>query len=290
MRIRKAVVAAAGLGTRILPASKSIPKEMLNIVDKPAIHYIVQEILDSGIEQIAIILSRGKTVIEDYFDRSLELEDALLYKNMKSKYEEIVKVSNMGDIVYIRQKTQNGLGGAVLCAESFVGDEPFFVAYADDVIYSEDPVCGQLCKVYDEYKKGVLAIREVEQSKICSYSSVSVNRLRDNIFKVDDMVEKPKIDELLSSYSIFGRCVLPPTIFSILKNTKFGVGKELQLTDAMKFLANTEGMVGVNFKGKCYDMGSKIGVLKANIEYALRDKELKTEFLNYLKNELNYLQ
>ncbi len=290
MKIKKAVIAAAGLGTRVLPASKSVPKEMLNIVDKPAIHYIVQEILDSGIEQIAIILSRGKSAIEDYFDRSLELENALLYKNMKSKYDDIMKVSNMGDIVYIRQKTPNGLGGAVLCAESFVGNEPFVVAYADDVIYSADPVCEQLCRVYDEYGMGVLAIREVEQSKISSYSSVSVKSLGGNIFRVDDMVEKPKMDELLSSYSIFGRCVLPPTIFSILKNTKFGAGGELQLTDAMKFLANTDGMLGVDFKGKCYDMGSKVGVLKANVEYALRDEEIKTEFLDYLKNELNYLQ
>lgn len=284
MKVKKAVIAAAGLGTRILPASKAIPKEMLNVVDKPAIHYIVEEIVKSGIEEIVMVLSRGKTVIEDYFDRSLELENALIYKGMKRQYDEIFNISNMANIVFVRQKVPNGLGGAVLCTEAIIKDDPFCVVYADDVISAKEPVCKQLCEVYEKYNLGVVAIRNVRKDEICKYSSVKVDSLEDSIFRVDDMVEKPKEEEILSTYSIFGRCVLPSSIFSILKSIDYGKGKELQLTDAMKVLANKCGMIGVAFKGQHYDMGSRFGVLKANIDYALENEEIKEEFLNYIKD------
>lgn len=283
MKIKKAVIAAAGFGTRVLPASKTVPKEMLNVVDRPAIHYIVEEILDGGIEEILIVLSRGKTVIEDYFDRSLELESALLEKNQKEKYDDILKISNMGKIYYVRQKVVDGLGGAILCAESFVEKEPFYVAYADDLIYSKKSVCRQLCSVYEEFNVGVLGVKEVSLKKIGRYSSVGLKKIRDRVFSVFDVVEKPKKDEILSKYSIFGRCILPYKIFSILKQIQKGKGLELQLTDAMKILIKQEGMVAVDYEGKHYDMGNKVGVLKANVEYALLNEEVREEFSTYLK-------
>ncbi len=284
MKIKKAVIPAAGLGTRVLPATKSMPKEMLPIVDKPAIQYIVEEAVNSGIEDILIIVSRGKTTVEDHFDRSPELEKRLLETKKPDVYKNIVNITKMANIVFVRQQEQNGLGHAILQAKSFVGDEPFAVLYGDDVIIGEDPACGQLCRAYEEYGLGTVGMKKVSEEAILKYSSLNTSLIKDNIFSVTDMIEKPKKNEILSLYSILGRCVLPAEIFSILENTPAGAGNEIQLTDAMKVLAKTKGMLGVDFTGTRYDMGSKLGILQATVEVALKHPEVKDEFRKYLKN------
>ncbi|SDN47290.1 UTP--glucose-1-phosphate uridylyltransferase GalU [Acetanaerobacterium elongatum] len=283
MKIRKAVIPAAGLGTRVLPASKSMPKEMLPIVDKPAIQFIVEEAVKSGIEDILIITSRGKTTVEDHFDRAPELEEKLLRAGKTEVYNEMVAISNMANIQYIRQKQPLGLGHAVLCAKTFVGDEPFAVLYGDDVIISQNPACGQLCRAYEEFGQGVVGIKEVLREEIGKYCSLQTGHIRDNLYTVTDMIEKPKPDEVMSLFSILGRCVLPSKIFGILENTKPGAGGELQLTDAMAVLARTEGCIGVNYEGTRYDMGNKLGILKAIVEVGLEHHEIGSDFRAYLK-------
>lgn len=284
MKIRKAVIPAAGLGTRVLPASKACPKEMLNIVDKPAIQYIVEEAVNSGIEDILIITNRGKGIMEDHFDRAPELEERLLASGKTEMYDEIVAISKLANITFVRQKETKGLGHAILCAESFVGNEPFAILYGDDVIMGEDPVCAQLCRAYEEYNKGVVGIKEVSLEAIQKYSSMKTAPLKDNLYSITDMIEKPKPEEVFSLYSILGRCVLPPEIFEILKRTPAGAGGEIQLTDAMRELAVTKGMVGVDFVGTRYDMGNKLGMMKAIVETALKHKEIGADFREYLKN------
>lgn len=285
MKIRKAVIPAAGLGTRVLPATKALPKEMLNIADKPAIQYIVEEAARSGIEDILIILSRGKSIVEDHFDRSPELEQKLESGGeAKRPYLEAVReISSLANITYIRQQEQKGLGHAVLQARSFTGDEPFAVLYGDDVIIGSDPCTLQLCRAYDEFGLGCVGIKEVSPAQIVKYSSMKTAPLRDNLFSVTDMIEKPAPEQVFSLYSILGRCVLPPEIYGILEHTPPGAGNELQLTDAMKELARSKGMVGVDFTGKRYDMGSKLGVLQANIEVGLAHPEIGAELRQYLR-------
>lgn len=284
MKVRKAVIPAAGLGTRVLPATKSMPKEMLPIVDKPAIQYIVEEAVKSGIEDILIITNRGKFDIEDHFDRSPELEERLLSSNKDAVYNQVVDISKLANIYFIRQKETKGLGHAVNCARSFIGDEPFAVLYGDDVIIGEDPAIGQLCRAYEEFGKGAVGIKEVPQEAIYKYSSLKVEHIKDNLYNCTDMIEKPATPEaVLSLFSILGRCVLPPTVFDILDRTKPGAGGEIQLTDAMCELARTEGIIGVDYTGKRYDMGNKLGILEANVEVALQHPELKDEFREYIK-------
>ena len=283
MKVTKAIIPAAGLGTRVLPASKSIPKEMLPIVDKPAIQYIVEEAVQSGITDILIITSRGKSPMEDHFDRTPELEERLLASGKKDLYDQVVDVTKMANIQYIRQKETKGLGHAVWCAKSFVGDDPFAVMYGDDVIISDHPVCGQLCRAYEEFGLAVAGIKEVTEEQILKYSSLRVEPIRENLFKVTDMIEKPKRDQVLSLYSILGRCVLPAKIFSILEHTKPGAGGEIQLTDAMLELAHAEGMIGVDYIGTRYDMGNKLGILQASVEVGLAHLEIGEDFRAYLK-------
>ncbi len=283
MKIKKAVIPAAGLGTRVLPASKSMPKEMLPIVDKPAIQYIVEEAARSGIEDILIILSRGKTVVEDHFDRSPELEQRLLAGGKQDVYEQVKSISELANIVFIRQHEMKGLGHAVYQAKSFVGDEPFAVLYGDDVIIGEDPACGQLCRAYEEFGQGTVGIKAVSEQAITKYCSLAVDNVRDNLFRVTDMIEKPSPDKIMSLYSILGRCVLPAEIFPILENTKPGAGGEIQLTDAMQVLARRDGMIGVDYTGKRYDMGNKLGVLEAIVEVGLAHGEIGADFRAYLK-------
>lgn len=284
MKIRKAIIPAAGLGTRVLPASKSVPKEMLNIVDKPAIQYIVEEAAASGITDILIITNRGKEVIENHFDHSLELEAQLAGKEDKKQIlEDIKAVANLANIYFIRQKETKGLGHAVLCAQQFVGDEPFAVLYGDDVIVGENPVTKQLIDVYEKYGLSTVGVKEVTREQVKKYCSLDVEHVQDNVFKCTDMVEKPKEEEILSLYSILGRCVLTPEIFDILKVTPTGAGGELQLTDAMRTIARKKGMMAVDFDGKRYDLGSKIGILKANVEVALNHNEISEEFREYIK-------
>ena len=286
MKVRKAVIPAAGLGTRVLPASKAMPKEMLPIVDKPAIQYIVEEAVASGITDILIITSRGKTTVEDHFDRAPELEARLLASGKQSTYDEIVGISKLANITYIRQKETKGLGHAVLCAKTFVGNEPFAVLYGDDVIIGgEKPACKELCEAYEKYGKGVAGIKPVPIDQISKYCSLKVEDMGDEegILKVTDMVEKPMPTQVLSNYSILGRVVLPPEIFPILEKTAPGANGEIQLTDAMKVLARNEGMVGRQFSGERYDMGNKFGILQAIVQVALEHPEVKDQFRDYLK-------
>ncbi len=289
-KVTKAVIPAAGLGTRVLPATKAMPKEMLTIVDKPAIQYIVEEAVESGITDILIITNRGKGVIEDHFDRAPELEERLLASGKNDMYDEVVNISKLANIYFIRQKETKGLGHAVNCARSFVGNEPFAVMYGDDVIIGEDPACKQLIRTYEETGLGVLGIKSVPENDIYKYSSLKVKNVHDNIFKCTDMIEKPSTpDKVMSLYSILGRCVLTPDIFDILDNTLPGSGGEIQLTDAMCTLARTKGMMGVDFTGKRYDMGNKLGIMQAAVEVALNHKEIGPSFKKYLKEFVNNL-
>ncbi len=282
-KVKKAVIPAAGLGTRVLPATKSMPKEMLPIVDKPAIQYIVEEAVAAGIEDILIITNRGKGVIEDHFDHSIELEQRLAESGKTDMLEEVLKLSSLVNIQFIRQKETKGLGHAVACAKSFVGDEPFAVLYGDDVIISEDSVCGQLCRVYEEFGKSVVGIKQVTPEQIVRYCSLAVTPAHDNIYTVSDMIEKPSPDKVMSLFSILGRCVLTPDIFDILADTKPGAGGEIQLTDAMCVLAKNGNMMGVDYIGTRYDMGNKLGILQANCEVALAREDMRGEFAAYLK-------
>lgn len=284
MKVKKAVIPAAGLGTRVLPASKAVPKEMLPIVDKPAIQYIVEEAVSSGIEDILIITNRGKGVIEDHFDHLPELEKKLLEDQKKEMYEQVSKLSKLANIYFIRQKETKGLGHAISCAKSFVGSEPFAVLYGDDVIISKEPVCLQLMKAYEEYEVPILGVNKVKKEDIYKYSSLKVEPIKDNLFKCTDMVEKPSQSEIMSLYSILGRCILTSDIFDALEKTKPGAGGEIQLTDAIKALARTSGTVAVEFTGKRYDMGSKLGMMQASVEVAITHEEIGENFKEYLKD------
>lgn len=285
MKITKAVIPAAGFGTRVLPATKTMPKEMFPIVDKPTIQYIVEEAVAAGITDILIITNRGKGIIEDHFDKSPELE-GLLEKSGKTEFlEQIRAISDLANITFIRQKEMKGLGHAVLKAKSFVGNEPFAVLYGDGVIVSETPAIKQLIDCYGEYGEGVVGVKQVAAEDIHKYGSLKVENLHDNVFKCTDMKEKPQTpEEVLSLYSILDRCVLPAEIFEILERTAPGAGGEIQLTDAMREIAVTKGMTAVEFEGKRYDMGNKFGILQAQIEVGLKHPETASLLQDYIKN------
>lgn len=285
MKITKAVIPAAGLGTRVLPATKAMPKEMLPIVDKPAIQFLVEEAVNSGITDILIITNRGKGVIEDHFDRNLPLEEILLNSNKQDLYDSIKETHKLANITFIRQIDTKGLGHAVSKAKSFVGNEPFAILYGDDIVYGgKAPATKELIDAYGEFGKGVLGIKKVPDEEIYKYSSLKVDLLHDNVYKCTDMIEKPKTaDEVLSTYSILGRCVLPPEIFNILEKTEPGTGGEIQLTDAMKQLATTSGMTAVEYSGEHLDMGSKFGMLQASIKVGINHPEIGEELKAYIK-------
>ena len=283
MKVRKAVILAAGLGTRVLPATKAMPKEMLTIVDKPAIQYIVEEVTGAGIEDVLIILSRGKSVVQDHFDRSPELERALQDSGKIEMYENVTRIAQLAHLKYVRQQEMKGTGDAVMYAKSFVGDEPFVVIYGDDVIIGEDPATAQVCRAYEQYGKGVVAMKEVPTELVLKYCTLEVASRGGNIYDVTNMIEKPEPEEIISNFAILGRCVLPARIFDILEEVPVGAGGEYQLTDAMKILAQTEGMLGVDFTGTRYDMGNKLGILKAVVEVGLTHPEVGAEFREYLK-------
>lgn len=290
MKIRKAVIPAAGLGTRVLPASKACPKELLPIVDKPAIQYIVEEAVASGIHDILIILSRGKSVICDHFDRSPELEEKLLSVGKEDLAQQMKDISDIANIQYVIQTETKGLGHAIQCAKSFVDNQPFAVLYGDDVVISHDiPACRQLCDAFEAFGKGIVGMKPVPPEHIGRYGSLKATHLNGNIYSITDMIEKPAPGKEFSLYSIMGRCVLPPVIFDLLENLPAGAGGEIQLTDAMKKLAQTEGMIGVEYQGTRYDMGSKLGIMQANIEVGLNHPEIGPEFRQYLKNLIEFL-
>lgn len=282
-KITKAIIPAAGLGTRMLPIAKSVPKEMLPIVDKPCMQYLVEEAAAAGITDILIITGRGKEAIEDYFDYSLEYNTKLYASGKDVLAEQLNAIANLANISFVRQKEARGLGHAVYCAKSFVGDEPFAVLYGDDVIVSETPVVKQLADVYYEYGLGVAGVKSVTPEQIVKYCSLKTEPLHDNIYKVSDMIEKPSPDKIFSLFSILGRVVLPPEIFGILENTPRGANNEIQLTDAMRVLAVEKGMTACEFEGTRYDIGSKIGMLIANIEQGLKHKETGAALREYLK-------
>ena len=281
--IKKAVIPAAGLGTRMLPASKAIPKELLPIVDKPAIQYIVEEAVASGCEDILIILSRGKGSIEDHFDRNPELENRLISGKKAKELEKCLNVANLANICFVRQKEILGLGHAVLQTKNIIGNNPFAVLYGDDVVIGDVPATKELTDAYDEFGLGVAGIKEVSFEAIQKYSSMKLSPIRDKIFKITDMIEKPSPDNIMSLYSILGRVVLPAEIFEILEKTPAGAGNEIQLTDAMKTLSVTKGMTGVDFSGTRYDMGNMMGFMQAVVETASKHPDIGSEFVEYIK-------
>jgi len=284
MKVKKAVIPAAGLGTRMLPASKTVPKEMINIVDKPAIQYIVEEIVKSGITDICIVTGRGKATMEDHFDYAPELEDRLAASKKDSQLAAMRQIAEMANIVYIRQKEAKGLGHAVYCAKPFVGDEPFAVLLGDDIVKSEgDPATKQLCDAYDQYGLSVLGVQKVELSEIGRYGCVKPEMLSQRAMKVLDMVEKPRPEQVFSPYAALGRYVLSGEVFTKLENTKPGVGGEIQLTDALKELAFDNKLIAYDFEGRRFDTGSKLGYLEAVVEYALCHEEVAEGFKEYLK-------
>lgn len=284
MKVKKAVIPAAGLGTRFLPSTKAQPKEMLNIFDKPSIQYIVEEAVEAGIEDILIILGRNKKSIEDHFDKSYELEDKLKSKGKKELLEGVEKISNLGNIHYIRQKEPLGLGHAIYCAKAFVGNEPFAVMLGDDIVKSKKPCIKQLIEKYEDYNSTIIGVQEVEKSQVDKYGIVKGEKINERLYKVEDLVEKPKVKEAPSNIAILGRYVISPEIFPILQHTKPGAGNEIQLTDGLKELARRRNVYSYVFEGKRYDVGNKLGFLEATVEFALDDKELGSTFKKYLKN------
>ena len=281
-KVRKAVIPAAGLGTRFLPATKAQPKEMLPIVDKPAIQYIIEEAIQSGIEEILIITGRNKRAIEDHFDRAIELEMTL---REQGKYDLLHLVEEISDVTihYIRQKEAKGLGHAVLCAKQFVGNEPFAVLLGDDIIDASVPCLQQLMSVYDDCPGTILGVQEVPQDKVSSYGIVKPEAVKHNLWKAVDLVEKPAIDVAPSRLAVLGRYILEPEIFDILEQTAPGQGGEIQLTDAIRTLAvEKQSVYAYNFEGRRYDVGDKQGYLEATVEFALKRPELRAKFLPYL--------
>ena len=283
MKVRKAIIPAAGLGTRFLPATKAQPKEMLAIVDKPTIQYIIEEAVASGIQDIIIVTGRNKRSIEDHFDRSIELE-LELEKNSKTEMLAMVRsISEMANIHYIRQKEPRGLGHAVLTAKHFIGNEPFAVLLGDDVVVAKQPCLSQMIDVYNEYRTSVIGVQKVAHEVVNKYGIVDCKAIDSRVYKVRDLVEKPKIEDAPSDIAILGRYILTPTIFQYLETQDEGAGGEIQLTDALRRMAKDEAMYVYDFKGHRYDVGTKEGFLQANIEFSLRNPETKDKMMEYIK-------
>ena len=280
-KIRTAVIPAAGLGTRFLPATKAQPKEMLPIVDKPCIQYIIEEAIDSGIEDILIITGRNKRAIEDHFDRAVELELTL---KAQGKYDLLGLVQELSRVTihYVRQKEPKGLGHAVLCAKHFVGDEPFAVLLGDDIMDAEVPVLKQLMDVYEDCEGSVLGVQEVPKDRVSSYGVVKPVAVKERLWRADDLVEKPSVEEAPSRLAVLGRYIISPEIFGILEKTQPGRGGEIQLTDALKKLSEREPVYAYEFEGRRYDVGDKQGYLEATVDFALKRPDLREPFLRYL--------
>lgn len=284
MKIRKAVFPAAGLGTRFLPATKASPKEMLPIVDKPMIQYAVEEVIASGVKEIILITGRGKNAIEDHFDRSFELEYILSQKKNEDKLKEVQRISEMCDFCYVRQKEALGLGHAILLSKELVGNEAFVVLLGDDLVLSEVPAISQLIDVYTRFGKSVIAVEPVDKETISQYGVIKGKPVEDGLYLIEDLVEKPKADQAPSNLAIIGRYVLTPEIFSCLENTVNDATGEIQLTDGLRLLLKEQAIYAYQFKGRRYDAGSKLGFLKATVEFALRREDLGEEFREYLKS------
>lgn len=284
-KIKKAVIPAAGLGTRFLPATKAQPKEMLPIVDKPTIQYIIEEAVASGIEEILIITGRNKKCIEDHFDKSIELELELEKSGKQEMLKLVKEISDMVDIYYIRQKEPKGLGHAISCAKTFVGNEPFAVLLGDDLVYNEEKPClRQLMDCYNEYGTSILGVQTVDAKDVDKYGIIKGIPIEGRVHKVRGLIEKPAVEEAPSNIAILGRYIITPQIFKILEETKPGRGGEIQLTDALSKLINKEAIYAYEFEGTRYDVGDKLGFLKATVEYALRREDLRDEFMEYLNS------
>lgn len=282
MRIRKAIIPAAGLGTRFLPATKAMPKEMLPIVDKPTIQYIVEEAVASGIEDIIIVTGKGKRAIEDHFDNSFELEYFLSDKSKWDLLNEVQKSSNLADIHYIRQKEPRGLGHAIWCARKFIGDEPFAVLLGDDIVESDEPCLKQMIDVYNQEQASIVGVQPVPWEEVSRYGVVDGIKVGDRVYESRQLVEKPPVGHSPSNFAIMGRYILTPAIFEILNNQQEGVGGEIQLTDAIARLGERERILAYHFDGLRHDVGERLGFIKTSIHYALQREELHDDLLKYL--------
>jgi len=290
MKIRKAIIPAAGFGTRFLPATKAQPKEMLPIVDKPTIQYIVEEAIEAGIEDIIIISGRGKRAIEDHFDVSYELEATLEKSNKTEMLEMVQDISNLANIHYIRQKEPKGLGHAIYCANRFIGDEPFAVLLGDDIVISEKPCIRQLMDVFDEKQASIVGVHDVPEEDVSKYGIIEPTedtQKGNNVQKVKSLIEKPSIEEAPSNLAIMGRYILTPTIFDILETLPPGKGNEIQLTDAIEILNETEPVYAYNFDGERYDVGDKLGFVQATIDFALNHEDLHDDVKQYMIDTLD---
>ncbi|MCK8824158.1 UTP--glucose-1-phosphate uridylyltransferase GalU [Fuchsiella alkaliacetigena] len=287
MEVKKAVIPAAGLGTRFLPATKAQPKEMLPVVDKPTIQYIVEEAVESGIEDVIIITGRHKRAIEDHFDKSFELEVSLKEQGKVDRLRMVREISDLVDVHYVRQKEPLGLGHAILCAKTFVGDEPFAILLGDDIVKAEEPVTKQLIESFNQKQSSVIGVQKVADELVSKYGIVDYSNGNNGTYQVRDLVEKPALEEAPSNIAILGRYIITPAIFDILENTEPGKGGEIQLTDALRTLLKQEEVYAHVFNGRRYDIGDKQGFLEAVVEFALARDDIRDDFKEYL---FNYLQ
>lgn len=285
MKVKKAIIPAAGLGTRFLPATKAQPKEMLPIVDKPTIQYIVEEAVHSGIEDIMVVTGRGKRAIEDHFDKSYELEETLSQKEKFELLEMVQGISNLVNIHYVRQKEPKGLGHAIYSARRFIGNEPFAVLLGDDIVESQTPCLKQLLDAYEEHEKSIIGVQEVKWEDTDKYGIVAPknNAGTSKIIEVESLVEKPKTSEAPSNLAVMGRYVLSPAVFDILETLPPGKGNEIQLTDALEILNTQEGVLAYSFEGVRYDVGDKLGFIKATLDFSLKREDLKDDVKQYIK-------
>lgn len=286
MKVRKAIIPAAGLGTRFLPATKAMPKEMLPIVDKPTIQYIIEEAIESGIEDIIIVTGKGKRAIEDHFDHSFELEQNLFEKGKFELLDEVQKSSKLVDIHYIRQKEPKGLGHAIWCARKFIGNEPFAVLLGDDIVRAEKPCLQQMMEQYERYNASIIGVQHVLDKEVSRYGIVDATQIGERFYNVSNLVEKPRQEEAPSNLAILGRYILSPKIFDILHQQKPGAGGEIQLTDAISSLNQYEAVYAYDFDGIRYDVGEKMGFIQTTIEFALQREDLKHDLLEYLSKTL----
>lgn len=289
LRIRKAVIPAAGMGTRFLPATKAQPKEMLPIVDKPTIQYIIEEAVASGIEDILIVTGRGKRAIEDHFDKSYELEDMLRRKGEEELLSLVRDISNLANVNYVRQKEPKGLGHAIYCARSFMGNEPFAILLGDDIVDSSVPCLKQMIEIYEQYNATILGVQRVPDPDVSKYGIIKCTPVGERLYKVEDMVEKPDLESAPSNIAILGRYIVMPEVFTYLEEATPGKGGEIQLTDALRALLSTSPVYAYDFAGKRYDVGNKLGFLEATVEFALKRDELSDDFTSYLKNRMKTL-
>ncbi|SDN21692.1 UTP--glucose-1-phosphate uridylyltransferase GalU [Alkalicoccus daliensis] len=289
MKVRKAIIPAAGLGTRFLPATKAMPKEMLPIIDKPTIQYIVEEAVAAGIEDIIIVTGKGKRAIEDHFDHAFELEETLWGKGKLELLEKVRVSSTLVDIHYIRQKEPKGLGHAVWCARKFIGNEPFAVLLGDDIVHSDKPCLQQLMEEYEKHKGSILGVQKVPEEETSRYGIVESTMKNNRLYEVKGLVEKPLPGNAPSNLAILGRYILSPRIFQLLETLQPGTGGEIQLTDAINEMAAEEAVYAYDFEGRRYDVGEKLGFIQTTISYAMRDKDLRDSLISFMQNELSLL-